>query len=83
MVDFKGTKKYLEEVKQNNPELYSYFDIEPPWLHTDNIDTMVSTMRSLINQPILLSKLQSDTFEWYSNIKSKIYKNINEAVTTQ
>jgi hypothetical protein len=42
-------------------EVYSYFDIKPPWLHTDNIQEMISTMKNLLENPQELLRLRRES----------------------
>lgn len=61
-------------------EIYPYFDIEPPWLHTDSVEKMIVMMHNLMNNPRQLIKLRNSVLQWWTNIKNTIYLNIDSCV---
>ena len=62
-------------------EIYPYYDIEPPWLHTNSVENIVSIINELLANPQELYKIQKNIIKWTSDIKKEIYLNINNTVT--
>ena len=75
-----GAIPYLLCTNDQWNEIYTYFDIEPPWLHTDDIYTMVTTIQNLLQTPREIEKLQELVLKWWVDMKDSIYKNINNHV---
>jgi len=53
-------------------EVYNYFDIPPPWLHSSNMKDLIKKIRILIKNPEKLQKLQEEHLKWFNDIKNKI-----------
>ena len=60
---------------------YPYFDIEPPWLHADSAEKIRDMMKSLLENPVELRRLQHAVSKWWVDMKRAVYKNINDIVT--
>lgn len=60
---------------------YPYFDIEPPWLHADSAEKIRDMMKSLLENPDELRRLQHAVSKWWVDMKRAVYKNINDVVT--
>ena len=61
---------------------YPYFDIEPPWLHADSAEKIRDMMKSLLENPDELRRLQHAVSKWWVDMKRAVYKNINDVVTS-
>jgi len=60
---------------------YPYFDVEPPWLHAESAEEMRDVMKTLLENPDEIRRIQHAVSNWWVDMKKAVYKNINDVVT--